>query len=124
MKEIGKLLNHHRLNILASSDDGLMATLVHPLYKPGAMCIVASNGMGYDHVSVSFAKRCPTWEEMCMVKDIFFDDVETVIQFHPKKSEYINNHPYCLHLWKKQGENYELPSSIMTGFRDLCRGGQ
>lgn len=23
-----------------------------------------------------------------------------VTQFHPPKSEYINNYPYCLHLWK------------------------
>lgn len=28
---------------------------------------------------------------------------------HPPKSANINIHPYCLHLWKKIGAEYELP---------------
>lgn len=39
--------------------------------------VVASSGeipvsQGWDHVSVSLPNRCPTWEEMCKVKDLFF----------------------------------------------------
>lgn len=44
-----------------------------------------------------------------MVKDIFWGEDECVIQFHPHKSENINIHPYCLHIWKKIGAEYELP---------------
>jgi hypothetical protein len=46
---------------------------------------------------------------MCAIKAIFWDDEETVIQFHPKKSEYVNTNPNCLHLWKIKGHDFELP---------------
>ena len=73
------------------------------------MAFVASWGGGWEHVSVSFAGRTPTWEEMCKVKDTFWNDNECVIQYHPAKSEYVNNYPYCLHLWKKIGSEFETP---------------
>lgn len=64
--------------------------------------VIASNGGGWEHISVSLCnqKRCPTWEEMCAIKDMFFGAEECVVQYHPPKSEYVNNHPYCLHLWR------------------------
>lgn len=70
---------------------------------------IASCGGGWEHVSVSpkNQKRCPTWEEMCAIKDLFFDPEETVVQYHPAHSRYVNNHPYCLHLWRPVGA--ELP---------------
>lgn len=55
---------------------------------------------GWEHVSVSLQNRNPNWDEMCLVKDLFFDDEEICIQYHPKKSEYVNLHKYCLHIWK------------------------
>lgn len=54
----------------------------------------------WEHVSVSLPNRCPTWEEMCAIKAVFWDDEECVMQLHPPKSEWVNNHPYCLHLWR------------------------
>src|SRR5215218_9591845 len=48
--------------------------------------------MGWEHVSVSTPYRTPTWEEMCRVKELFWDDTETVVQFHPPKASYVNNH--------------------------------
>jgi hypothetical protein len=65
----------------------------------------------WEHVSVSYPKRCPTWEEMCFIKDIFWDENETVIQFHPRKTDYVNTHKYCLHLWKPDKE-VELPPAL------------
>lgn len=68
-------------------------------------CIV-SDGMGWEHVSVSLmakkkdVKRCPTWEEMCFIKDLFWSKTESVIQFHPPAEQYVSTHPYCLHLWR------------------------
>ncbi len=76
--------------------------------------VVWSFSGGWDHVSIAYNRRCPTWEEMCRVKDMFFREDETVVQFHPKKSEYVNLHPYCLHLWRKQGEEAELPPQIFV----------
>lgn len=72
-------------------------------------------GHGWEHVSVSTERRPPNWQEMAWVKDQFWDDEETVLQFHPKKSEYVNCHPYCLHLWRNVGLDHPLPPSILTG---------
>lgn len=77
--------------------------------------VIASDGMGWEHVSVSLPSRCPTWEEMCYIKNLFWDETDTVIQYHPPKSEYVNAHPYCLHLWRKIGYEFPLPESIMVG---------
>jgi len=63
----------------------------------------------WDHVSVSTTSRTPFWDEMCFVKDLFFDPDETVIQFHPKKSVYVNNHPHVLHLWRPGDREIQLP---------------
>jgi hypothetical protein len=68
----------------------------------------STNGQ-WEYVSVSAPDRCPTWEEMCFVKDLFWSGSETVIQFHPKKSEYVNTHENCLHLWKRVGVDEKLP---------------
>lgn len=58
----------------------------------------------WEHVSISMADRCPTWEEMCYIKDLFWEPEETVVQYHPPKSEYVNMAKYCLHLWHFKGE--------------------
>ena len=48
--------------------------------------VIASNGGGWEHVSVTPCnqkrKTCPTWEEMCQIKAMFFEPEETVIQYH------------------------------------------
>ena len=71
--------------------------------------ISSGPGQEWEHVSVSLVDRCPTWDEMAMVKNLFWGERETVLQFHPKKERYKNCHPYCLHLWKKTGIDHELP---------------
>lgn len=72
---------------------------------------------GFEHVSVSTEKRCPNWIEMCFVKDLFWDDEELVIQFHPPRSRYVNNHPHCLHLWRDVEERVRLPPSELVGIK-------
>lgn len=74
-----------------------------------SLSVIASVGGGWDHVSVCHKKRCPTWHEMCKIKEMFFDDEDTVIQFHPPKSTYVNVHPRCLHLWRTQKTEVKLP---------------
>ncbi len=63
----------------------------------------------FEHVSVTVVNeaRCPTWEEMCFVKDLFWLEEETVLQYHPPKSQYVNKHKHCLHLWKPV--DFEIP---------------
>lgn len=70
----------------------------------------ASDGLDWEHVSVSLSvKRCPDWDEMCMIKNMFWDEEDCVIQYHPSKSQYVNNHPYVLHLWRPINDNIPLP---------------
>ncbi len=75
----------------------------------------AGPASGWEHVSVSLPTRCPTWREMCRVKDLFWEPTETVVQFHPKKAEYVNRHPYTLHLWKQVGVEAVLPPKELIG---------
>ncbi len=78
--------------------------------------VSASDGEGWEHVSVSLPSRCPTWEEMCFIKDTFWDGEDCVMQLHPPRSEYVNNHPYCLHLWRPtDGRVIPQPPSIFVG---------
>lgn len=89
------------------------------------LLIVASDGDvpgemgGWEHVSVSIRRRLPNWMEMSFVKDLFWGGDECVIQFHPPKSEYINNHPNCLHLWRWTRGAFPLPPSILVGLKSL-----
>jgi hypothetical protein len=78
---------------------------------------IASDQWGWEHVSVSRRDRCPTWDEMCQVKAMFWDAEDCVVQYHPPESEYVNQHPNCLHLWRKIDQPYPLPPSIMVGFK-------
>lgn len=79
--------------------------------------VIASNGNGWEHVSVSHNQRIPSWEVMCKVKDMFFHDEEVVMQLHPKKSEYINLHKNCLHLWRPLDHEILTPPSCMVGIK-------
>lgn len=80
--------------------------------------IIASNGMGWEHVSVSHKNKIPSWRTMTAVKELFFEAEEVVMQLHPKQSEYINQHPYCLHLWRPTAKEIPTPPSFMVGIKN------
>lgn len=86
-------------------------------HKGATLKVIASDGEGWDHISVSLGHRCPSWSEMCIIKDIFFNPDEVVIQYHPAKAEYINCHPHCLHMWKPQGVDLLVPPGILVGIK-------
>jgi len=81
--------------------------------------IIASDGDGWEHVSIHAVsenkQRTPSWDEMCFVKSIFWDEEDCVIQFHPPKHDYVNNHKYCLHLWRPVNEKIPMPNPILVG---------
>lgn len=108
-----------RIIFEASGEDGGMGWIPGlDRKKPSrAACVVWSRGCGWDHVSVSFKDRCPTWEEMCVVKDIFFEPEECCVEYHPPQSEYVNNHPFCLHIWKPQDQEIPSPPAWMVGIK-------
>jgi hypothetical protein len=69
----------------------------------------------WEHVSVSILgdkKNTPSWLEICLVKDLFWDEEECVVQYHPAKSDYINLHEGVLHLWKHKNAPFPTPPTI------------
>jgi hypothetical protein len=83
----------------------------------GTVLILLSSGdtdRTWEHVSVSCKNRCPNWQEMSFVKDLFWRDDELVFQFHPPKTDHINIHPYVLHLWRPTLEQIPMPPKYMV----------
>ena len=77
-----------------------------------------TQGFGWEHLSVSTRNKTPEWDVMCKLKEIFWRDDECCVEYHPKREDYVNNMPYCLHIWKKIDEEFEMPPSILVGFKD------
>lgn len=77
--------------------------------------VIASDQLGWEHVSASRRDRPPTWDEMCQLKALFWDDEDCVVQYHPPKSDYVNNHPNCLHLWRPTEAELPRPPRLMVG---------
>lgn len=118
MRPNGKHLNRFREvhPLFGKSPNNSLQCFFFVMRSAGVLRIISSGpatateGLhAWEHVSVSLVNRCPTWEEMCQVKQMFWRDDEAVVQFHPPKLNYVNDHAFTLHLWKKAGANVELP---------------
>ncbi len=98
------------------SEPGAPYGLFYIPYRSVVLKVMACDGQetGWDHVSVSLPTRTPNWQEMCFIKDLFFTHEETVVQFHPRHSEYVNTCGTCLHLWKRYGAEHELPPMALV----------
>ena len=127
MKKNNREINQYRQSKLcgrpihSSGNNGIFKV---PFKNRYLNCVVSDGGGdGWEHVSVSakFKKgkqwqtRIPSWQEMCFIKDLFWADDEVVIQLHPAKGNYVNNHPHVLHLWRPLNENVPLPPVIAVG---------
>jgi hypothetical protein len=105
--------------------DGFAGTFYKMIFKNGKyvrsnnyednLNYIFSWGMGWEHLSISTPVKCPTWEQMQQMKEIFWRDDECCMQLHPKKEDYVNNHPYCLHIWKPIDQEIPTPPLIMVG---------
>ena len=82
-------------------------------YGKRKLAVICGVGEGWDHVSVSLRYRCPTWEEMNWIRNLFFEREETVIQIHPPLSKYINFGENVLHLWRPWDMEITLPPRHM-----------
>lgn len=112
----------YRTGTWGSDDDAGLNGVFHVDGPCGALLrIIVSDGTiltdkyPWEHVSVSTQRRLPNWQEMCFVKDLFWDEEEAVMQLHPPKSEYVNYAPHCLHLWRPLREKIPMPPTIMVG---------
>lgn len=100
-------------------DPGGFFVIPHPRKKGVSFCCIVSNSEGWEHVSINLriftknglnskqVERCLTWPETCYIKQLFWEEEDCVLQYHPPKSKYVNNHPFVLHLWRPI--NQEIP---------------
>lgn len=86
----------------------------HGKHKYFMMCI-ASDRHGWDRVSCypmdekgNTIPRTPIFEEMEAVKKYFWDDSDSVIQFHSLNTDEQQN-PYMLHIWRPQLAIFPTP---------------
>jgi hypothetical protein len=127
MRQENSEINQYRLkrlygrSVLSSGNNGVFRV---PYGLHFLSCVVSDGGRdGWEHVSVScqfrrkkkWQTRTPNWDEMCFVKDMFWDENEVVIQFHPAKENYVNNHPHVLHLWRLLDGEFPLPRPEAVG---------
>jgi hypothetical protein len=81
-------------------------------FVPGSRVFATANGMrviaSLDdtphgrllHVSISYASRDPSWEDIKQVRSAFFpDDVDTMMLL-PKAADYVNLHEHAFHVWQ------------------------
>lgn len=117
MKRTDEIVNNPILKNIELGIDGGRATL-HIGRWDGS--VIWSTGAGWNHVSVSpFAKRIyPEYEDMCKVKDIFWNEDEDVIHIFPNRKNYVNNVKNCIHLWSCSYKPMVLPPSCLVGIRD------
>lgn len=97
-----------------------------PFSSTVKLLLIVSDGNLWDHISVTAwgmklkkkgIRRLPTWDEMCFIKDLFFEKEECVVQLHPPKKDYVNQCEHCLHLWRPQTTDIPMPLPEMVGER-------
>lgn len=117
MKSLEEIKENRNLLIGRTGVDGGSGVVYFSTWKGS---VIWSFGCGWEHVSVSPEKKriTPSWDDMCKLKDMFFHDDETVIEYHPAKSEYVNMVGNCLHLWKPLEQELPIPPAIMVGIRN------
>ncbi len=117
-REAEKFLHDHAgIDWPEGGNNGLF---IFPSPVPGrTIRAMASDGELWEHVSVSVERgkkfAMPVWEEMCKVKDLFWDDEDVVVQYHPKKSSYVNAQQQTLHLWRPIGLEIPTPDPKLVG---------
>ena len=123
MRNVDEIKQTRGIMIKREDDNGFGGTMFKTVIYKGKnvefdypLNFIFSVADGWEHLSVSTPTRCPTWEEMQFMKEVFWKDNEVCYQLHPAKENYINNHPYCLHIWRKIGNDPELPPTWMVGF--------
>ncbi len=117
MRTNEELKDTPNLIILQTGEDGGMGRMIFGKLDAS---VIWSTGAGWDHVSITPYKKSytPSWNDMCKLKSMFFYPEETVLQYHPAQSQYVNQLGNCLHLWRPQHYEIPLPSPVLVGLQD------
>ena len=111
MKQIDDIKKDKRIQVKQSGNDGFNGWIT---IRGQIFFFICSWGGNWDHVSASLTNRCPTWDEMCKIKDIFFRSDECCVEYHPAEKDYVNLHRYCLHIWRPQKETIPTPPMLFV----------
>lgn len=99
MKSVDQLRTQPGFRIIKEAEDHVTGWVVlNNDKKHEDLITVFSWGGGWEHVSVSFRGRAPTWDEMCEVKDMFFEKDETAMPV----PQFVKGSRCCLDLWRKR----------------------
>lgn len=52
------------------------------------------------HISISYADRDPSWDDLKAVRAAFFPTDADVMMVLPAAADYVNLHQHCFHLWQ------------------------
>ena len=107
----------------SEESDGWNGAFMFDLGSKRRAMFIVSNGEGWEHVSCHVRYQnakgkvkflTPSWQEMCLIKELFWKGDETVLQYHPAESEYVNNHPHVLHLWRPTETEIPTPPKVFV----------
>ena len=119
MKSIEEIKQNKYIEIKKEGRDGI-GGVIYDKKTRVKLNFIMSWSAGWEHCSVSITdryKRCPSWEQMCFIKNSFWNEDECCVEYHPAKKDYVNNHNYCLHIWKPIDKELPTPPSIMVGIK-------
>lgn len=118
MKSIEEIKNTRNLFVEAETSNDGMGGYYYDSISEKRLNFIFSYQMGWEHLSVSMPSKTPSWEQMCRMKDIFWNKDEACVQYHPKEEDYVNMHQHCLHIWKPTDEILPTPPHILVGFKN------
>lgn len=126
MRNYEEILSNGKLQINTKFNDGngmiQIRCYYHDPVTQKRYWVKFTRAQGWEHVAVSPQPqrgKVPEWDVMCKIKEIFWDDEECCIEFHPRKSQYINNNETCLHIWKPIGIELPEPDTLLIGFKGM-----
>jgi hypothetical protein len=65
-----------------------------------ASVAVEQDGRRWLHVSCSRRARLPSWDDLADVKAVFVGRDQYAYQVFAPASKHVNQHAFCLHLWR------------------------
>jgi hypothetical protein len=66
------------------------------------------------HISIAHPLGLPSWEQLVEVKEAFMGKEVKAMHLLPPRSQWMNVHPHCMHLWVRlDGDTY--PDELIDG---------
>lgn len=72
----------------------------HRVFTSRGLIVKISTDDGRRHLSISHARRYPTWNEIRDARYDLLPDVPCMAMILPPREDYVNLHPNCFHLWE------------------------